>query len=608
MINNLSEIIEQLKTVNKHSTFRVHTILKDLEIPNGFTVKECAYHILKNGNLTFTKPLCKCGAPLRFINMFDGYDDTCLGNRTKCPYYWKKVIEKREANNLKKYGVKNHVQSSDWQEKQKQKNLEKYGVEYTFQLDSVKEKIKQTNMERYGAESHTQNSDWQETRKQKNLEKYGVESTFQLDSVKEKIKQTNLEKYGCESHNSVDIVKEHKKQSCIKKYGVENPMQLESTKQKLKSTFIERYGVDNPTKNENVKNKIKRTWYNNTYDKFSEFSDKVIPNFSKEEFNGVKISESYSWHCVSCNKDFDAPAGGCPQCPYCKEKYGSKGQLEVYEYITKELGLDAIINDRRKIYPDEIDIYIPSLNIGIEYNGVYWHSKCISTYHVNKTEYAKEVAGIRLIHIYENDWLGKQKQVKERLSFILGDTRVKRIFARNCIVKEISNTESREFLENHHLQGNVNANIKLGLFYEKELVSVMTFSKPRYNKKYQYELIRFASKYRVVGGASKLFKYFVKTYNPTNVLSYCDRTWSEGNLYKQLGFKNIDKSTPSYFYSNGITTITRYQAMKHKLKKLLGDKFDESKTEKENMKACGYYQVYDCGTLVYLWENTTIER
>lgn len=121
MIDNLNKIIDQLKIVNKHSTFRVHTILKDLEIPDGFTIKECAYHILKNGNLTFIKPLCKCGAPLRFINMFDGYDDTCLGNKTKCPYYWKKVIEKREANNLKKYGVKNHVQSSEWQEKQKQK-------------------------------------------------------------------------------------------------------------------------------------------------------------------------------------------------------------------------------------------------------------------------------------------------------------------------------------------------------------------------------------------------------------------------------------------------------------------------------------------------------
>ena len=96
------------------------------------------------------------------------------------------------------------------------------------------------------------------------------------------------------------------------------------------------------------------------------------------------------------------------------------------------------------------------------------------------------------------------------------------------------------------------------------------------------------------------YSYFIKTFNPINVLSYCDRSWSEGNLYKQLGFKNIDKSTPSYFYSNGITTITRYQAMKHKLKKLLGDKFDQKLSENENMSLNGFFRIFDCGNLIFV--------
>ena len=86
-----------------------------------------------------------------------------------------------------------------------------------------------------------------------------------------------------------------------------------------------------------------------------------------------------------------------------------------------------------------------------------------------------------------------------------------KIYARKCEVRQISTKDKNIFLNENHLQSQDRSTIKLGLFYENDLVSIMTFVKPRFTNKYNWELSRFCSKanYNVVGGASKLFKYFV---------------------------------------------------------------------------------------------------
>ena len=249
----------------------------------------------------------------------------------------------------------------------------------------------------------------------------------------------------------------------------------------------------------------------------------------------------------------------------------------------------------------ELDIFIPSHNIAIEFDGLYWHSELYkpSNYHLNKTELC-EKQGIQLIHIFEDEWLFKKDIVKSRLLNILGLTPNK-IYGRKTIIKEVSPKESKEFLNNNHLQGSTNASIKLGLYYNNELVSVMLFNKPRLGIGVTYdgyELSRFCNKLNtsVIGGADKLLKYFIKTYQPKEIISYADRRWSQGNLYEKLGFNFIHNSKPNYFYINQNVREYRFNYRKNILVK---QGYDINKTEREIMLDRKIYRIYDCGAKLY---------
>jgi hypothetical protein len=175
-----------------------------------------------------------------------------------------------------------------------------------------------------------------------------------------------------------------------------------------------------------------------------------------------------------------------------------------------------------------------------------------------------------------------------------------KIYARECIIKEIDYSDSSVFLDNNHMQGNCNSSIKIGLYYNNELVSVMTFRKHR---KYDWEIARFANKINnsVVGGASKLLKYFERKYHPKSILSYANRRWSCGNLYEALGFDFIKNTPPNYFYFkvNENVLYPREMFLKHKLKSILKI-YDENLSELENMFGNEYRIIYDSGNKKYI--------
>jgi hypothetical protein len=289
-------------------------------------------------------------------------------------------------------------------------------------------------------------------------------------------------------------------------------------------------------------------------------------------------------------------------CQICGQIY-NKQEIEIKEILT-ELSIKYIENSRKIIPPLELDIYIPSHNLAIEYNGLYWHSELFKNkkYHLNKTELC-EKQGIQLIHIFEDEWLFKREIVKSRLLNILGLTQNK-IYGRKTQIKEVSVKDSRKFLNDNHIQGNINSSIKIGLYYEDELVSLMTFGGLRKlmgskSEEGVYELYRFCNKLNtnIIGGADKLLKYFIKTHQPKQIISYADRRWSQGDLYKKLGFEFIHYSQPSYFYIIGKIRKHRFGFRKHFLKK---QGFDiENKTEHEIMLERKIYRIYDCGTITY---------
>ena len=288
-------------------------------------------------------------------------------------------------------------------------------------------------------------------------------------------------------------------------------------------------------------------------------------------------------------------------CPKCAGKI-SKAELEIQEFISQYV---EIIKGNRKITGDgkEIDIYIPSKNIAIEYNGLYFHSDKFqeTNYHLDKTKKCEE-KGIKLIHIFEDEWEYKKEIVKSRILNLIGKTPNK-IFARNTEIREVESKEAMKFLNDNHLQGKFGAKVKLGLYYNNELVSLMTFGDLRKNlgstkEIGSYELFRFCNKLNttVIGGASKLLKHFEKNYKPISIISYADKRWSQGDLYENLNFNLEGTSKPNYFYIKGNKRENRFLYRKDVL---VSEGYDINKTEKEIMKDRGYYRIYDCGTIKF---------
>ena len=294
------------------------------------------------------------------------------------------------------------------------------------------------------------------------------------------------------------------------------------------------------------------------------------------------------------------------ECPECSPKgqRSSTGEQELLTWLTKVYSGKIVQGNRTVLEGYEIDILLPEIKLAIEYNGEYWHSSAHKDqkYHITKTLDAVS-KGYRLIHIFEHEWVQKQEIVKSRLSSILGYNYS--LGSRKCTIKQIS--FPRDFLVTNHIQGAGSVTkVNLGLYFYDELVAVMTFGNPRFTDKYEYELVRYCSLLgvNVIGGASRLLKYFIKSYSPKSIISYSDKRWSTGNLYKELNFVYSHTSAPSYFYFRNFDIISRYKAQKHKLKALFPNIYKDELTESEIMRQAKYIKIYDCGTDI--WEFYSI--
>jgi hypothetical protein len=249
-------------------------------------------------------------------------------------------------------------------------------------------------------------------------------------------------------------------------------------------------------------------------------------------------------------------------------------------------------------------LFIPSAKVGIELNGLFWHSekgssgKCHSRYHLSKTELCKS-KGVNLIHIFEDEWIERKEVVKSILRAKLGLIR-NRIVAKLCVVKEVSKKDTLNFLTANHLHAPLVGKYNYGLYFENELVYLISLGQSRFDKNYQYEILRSCSKINiiVVGGFSKLIAHIVSELKPLSLISYVDRRYFEGNSYQ--GWSFLKKTYPNYFYTkNYKVRESRLKYQKHKLKKIFPDFFDKNLTEWQIMQLAGYDRIWDCGNLVY---------
>lgn len=295
---------------------------------------------------------------------------------------------------------------------------------------------------------------------------------------------------------------------------------------------------------------------------------------------------------------------------YDLHTYINHSSKSVYERdIAKIIDTDYILNNRSILNGKELDIYIPEKKIAIEFNGDYWHSELYKDKeaHQSKTiDCAKK--GIHLIHIFEHEWNNYKTRdiITNYINSLVNNKYAYKIGARETYVKEISIDMCKEFIDSYHLQGYANSTINLGCFdKDNNLLGVMTFGKPRFNNTYQYELIRLCwlPSVLVSGGSEKLFKYFLRNYNPSSIISYCDISKFTGNSYLRLGFKVKSITEPGYIWYNPDlrSVLTRYMTRKHKL--IENGIGNENMTEDSIMYSIGYIKIYNCGNLVLEYIN-----
>ena len=308
---------------------------------------------------------------------------------------------------------------------------------------------------------------------------------------------------------------------------------------------------------------------------------------------------------------------GCPKCG--NQNKGRKENPFKIENTKKEIKpieiktydnntikndiINFILNTNDIIFNDNFDISIK--NLRLNFNIISLNDNDNKKY-VIKTEEC-ERNGIQLIHIFEDEWVNKKDICKSRILNLLGHAN--RIYARKCKIVEVDKKKAKEFFERNHIQNNVNSKIVYGLEYNGELVSAMSFGDLRKNlgsKKIEnsYELLRFCNKLNtsVIGGASKLFKHFIKEFNPLEIISYADRRWSMGNLYTELGFNFSHNSKPNYFYVINGERKNRFGYRKDILVSKYG--CDPNDTERNFCFNKGWHRIYDCGTKVYKWKST----
>lgn len=468
-----------------------------------------------------------------------------------------------------------------------------------FQIQSWKQKI-YCNRKCAQEFTKSKNQDWLKKRDITNLDKYGVKSPLENKQVLQNYK---------------DSIKE--------KYGVENPFQVKEFRDRADTTILERYGTRFANSNKDIRKKISNSikgkqkdrtnFIEIKWDKIELFCKEtdIIPLFNKEYLLNNKIIESkFKFKCNKCSSEMEVSInnGYFPSCMCSNYKGYSLVEEEIYKFIINNYD-GKIELKRRGLLPStfEVDIYLPELSLAIEVNGIYWHSENLGKYrdyHLFKTEKLLS-QGIQLIHIFDNEWIFNKPVIQSILLNRLGLTPNK-IYARKCEIREVNNLETKEFLINNHRQGYCPSKYNLGLYYNNELISIMTFGKNRFKQDNKFELLRFCNKlnYSNIGGASRLLKYFNNNINidKLDIITFADRRFSLGNMYEKLGFDFEYFSKPSYFYWKNTKILNRISCQKHKLKELLPI-FNPDISEYENMKLNKWFRVWDCGNYKFIYKN-----
>lgn len=376
---------------------------------------------------------------------------------------------------------------------------------------------------------------------------------------------------------------EKKKQTNLQKYGYEHPCQADSVRKKLSKSLR---GKKKPKNSRRLNPDL----HERLLDEDWLYDQHVIQK---------KPASVIAEECGVTLKTICLKLDACDSFKR-RRSHRSKAEHEITQFI-ESLDKSPVVNRRQDGV--ELDIVVDCL--AIEHHGLFWHSFVPLSpqedryKHRDKLLYCRE-NNIDLIQIFEHEWKEKRVVIESMIRNRLGC--VEKLRASSLSLNTTPDKKAcQEFLAENHIQGSAKFSTAITLEdNDQNIMACMTFRKPRFNKQYGLELIRFATKlnHRIYGAGSKIMSAVPKDQS---IISYCDLRYGTGKLYEALGFEFINESSPSYTYwhPNTYEFVSRYSAMKSKLFSLLGDGFDETKSEAQNMADAGYRRLWDAGTAVY---------
>lgn len=408
-------------------------------------------------------------------------------------------------------------------------------------------------------------------------------------------KQLQLSKYrdtmSKKSPEEINQMMEARRSAWIDKYGVNHPWKSDKIRQQISNTTAERYGKPN-------------------------YSSTLIPDESrallenKEWMHDQHVSQQIPlWKIAESLGVGDRTVG------VYLHKHGisthsfqrSMWERELEDFL-QQADVKYLVNCRNLIPPREVDFFLPDHNLAIELCGLYWHSEAqervYKNYHYDKYKQCKDI-GVQLLTIFEDEWKAKKNIILSTLMYKFNKLN-ERHFARNLtIVENISSHTRATFLTQTHIQGNGDGSHTIGLQTERgELVALATFGKVP-NSPGEFCLNRFSTKGAIVGGFSKIKKYFANQTNCKSIITFADNRWSTGALYEMNGFERIAELKPDYSYIVRGERVHKFNFRHRSLKNRLPN-YDEALSERDNCMNHGLYRIWDCGKGKYQWNNNLL--
>lgn len=515
------------------------------------------------------------------------------------------------------------------QDRQAQTLLALHGVTNSAHVPGAAEKAKRTSRERYGVDHHMRSPEMRVRHEVVMMERHGVPTVGLIPGARTKIEATNLERYGATStmHLAREAFKaahdgKHPfmlpefqakaRATMVANHGVEHALQNPEVLARRVAKYQKLHGVDHHMHRPEVRAKLVATSqerYGRNGPGQAHFSDQTYAILQDETaFRAMFETLSLREITIALGIGYDTGR------KYC-DRYGIDLPMSSYEDPIKALleghGLHVTKGDRKVIKPYEIDLLVESRKVGIEFCGLYWHSERNKPdgrrYHLDKLDRVN-AAGYRLVTIFEDEWVNKRPIVESRLLHILG-LGERGMPARKLRISMVDGAAAQVFLDCYHLQGGgAHGYANYGAFEGDTLVALMTFARPRIALGRKAggadELLRFATDGRIRPGvASRLFAAYLREQKPASVMSYADRRWSDGGLYRSLGFEDEAVTPPGYWYvhPNKLRREHRFGHRKDRIKDLVEN--GTEKSEAEIMVELGYYRIWDCGHYRFTWSE-----